>query len=111
MAVVTLDNEAGRAIAGSVIVRPVIDAVALRVEPTVEVLVWPVPTWMDGGVNATPPTLIRTSLSVLVAAPSTDVSCDGSALLPRICRLPTFAVATGDWVVLAATALVWTVML
>src|SRR4051794_33542634 len=49
-AVVIVDKAVGIAIEGSVIVRPMIDAVALCVDPTVDVLVCPVPMPTDGGV-------------------------------------------------------------
>src|SRR3954469_18273997 len=111
IAVVTVDRAVGRAIDGRVIVKPVIDAVLLRVEPVVEVLVCPVPMLTDGGVNATFATLSRTSLNVLVTEPSAVVSCAGTASLPRIFRVPTLASATGVGELCDAIALVCTVML
>src|SRR5205807_2757378 len=88
-AVVIVESAVGIAIEGSVIVRPVIDAFAVCVAPTVDLLVCPVPTLTDGGVKATPGTLVRTSVRVLVTEPNADVSCDGTALLPRIFSVPT----------------------
>src|SRR3954467_2289041 len=111
IAVVTVDSAVGRAIDGRVIVKPVIDAVLLRVEPVVEVLVWPAPMLTDGGVNATPVALSRTSLSVLVTEPSAVVSCAGTASLPRIFKVPTLASATGVGELFDAIAFVCTVML
>src|SRR5947209_3669603 len=103
-AVVMVDSVVGMAIDGNVTVTPVMDAVALRVAPTVDLLVSPVPIATDGGVKATLGTLRSTSLSVLVAAPSTEVSCDGTALLPSTFSVPTFASAIGVGDVPAATA-------
>src|SRR4051812_6454393 len=110
-AVVTVDNDVGSAIEGSVIVRPVIDAVALCVDPTVDVPVCPLPMLTDGGVKATPGTLFSTSLSVLVTEPTAEVSCDGTASLPRIFSVPTLASATGVGECDDAIAFVTTLML
>src|SRR3954469_2906909 len=111
IAVVTVDSAVGRAIDGRVIVKPVIDAVLLRVVPVVEVLVCPAPMLTDGGVNATPVALSRTSLNVLVTEPRAVVSCAGTASLPRIFRVPTLASASGVGELCDAIALVCTVML
>src|SRR4051812_21249497 len=96
---------------GSVIVTPVMDAVALCVAPLTDRDVLPTPTATDGGVKLMPATLLRTPDTWASTPFSVDVSAEGTVTAPRMWTDPTFASATGAGEFADATALVVTLML